>query len=424
MQWLKYIDTRGQCLVYQSQKSSSIKKSTNIKIIGLNLEWNIVRPNGLGFWVSNLDDWTYCYDILKLREYHNNGYQIVIFTNQTQLGEKGRLTLEQFKSLIMSIDKYLNIPFQVFIAIEHGYFVKPVTGLWDVFLQFNNISKFDINHKKSLYIGSQAGRMVNSQRKKDYSSIDYYFSQNIGLYFQTPEQFFQNSKDPIHMRLPVSFHPYYYLSHKSDNYDEKLSDFKSVSEQHIILLVGSPASGKSRLTQQYLTEHIRINQDTLKTVSRCFKAAKIELEKGNSLVIDNTNRDKKIRQKWIELAKEYNIPIDCIYMKNNRNMTLHFNSFRNLKKLKNRVPDIAIYSYFSKLEIPTIEEGFRRFIKLHFDAKFTEPYTKEVLCGYIRDKYSSHPDIDAGGVYIYRRNWSKFDDNNIKGIFKELDTDD
>jgi bifunctional polynucleotide phosphatase/kinase len=423
MSWSEYSDNRGSCLVYQSQKTSIKTNETEndkIKVIGLNLEWNIVRPNGLGFWISNFSDWTYCYDILKLREYHNNGYQIVIFTNQIQLGGKGHLAYEEFRSLIMLIDKYLNIPFQAFIATKNGYFVKPVTGLWDVFLQLNNISKFDIDHKKSLYIGSQAGRMINSHGKKDFSCIDYYFSQNIGLCFRTPEQFFLESKDSKHMKLPVSFHPYYYLTHNCDNYEEKLHEFKSVNEMHIVMLVGSPASGKSRLCQKYLSEHIRINQDTLKTVNRCFKAAIIELEKGNSLIIDNTNRDKKIRQKWIELAKKYNIPIDCIYMKNNRNMTLHFNSYRNLSKSKNKVPDIAIYSYFSKLEPPVQEEGFRRFVKLQFDSNFSGSYTKEVLSGYIRGKYSLNRDME--GVYIYRNNWKMFGDNNIHGQFKTFNS--
>ena len=410
MTWNEYKDYRGSCLVYESINYISKIKPNKIednKILALSLEWNLIKPTGLGFWISNLNDWNYCYDMEQLVKYKHKNYTIAMFSNQTKLGVEGHLTLNDFKNLIKRIDIDLNIPFQLFVSTSNGYFKKPVTGLWEIFLKLNGIYNIHINHKKSIYVGQQAGRKLNSYNKKDNSSVDYYFSQNISLKFKTPEQFFLKSKKARHMRLPLSFHPKLYLCDNA-KYDDELETFKTLNKQHIVILVGSPASGKSRICKKYLNNHIRINQDTLKTVAKCFKKAKMELEKGNSIVVDNTNRNRNIREKWINLAKDYQIPIDCIYVDIIKNMALHFNSFRNLSIVKGKVPDIAIYSYFSKLEPPSQDEGFRYFIRLNVDSDFDDKYTQAILSNYIRDKYDASHVIDI--LPKHNNDWETYDD--------------
>jgi len=71
--------------------------------------------------------------------------------------------------------------------------------------------------------------------------------------------------------------------------------------------VGSAASGKSTFWKTYLPTYVRVNRDTLKTREKCLKVAEESLEKGENLVIDNTNPVKQDRKAYIDLAKKYGI---------------------------------------------------------------------------------------------------------------------
>ncbi len=72
--------------------------------------------------------------------------------------------------------------------------------------------------------------------------------------------------------------------------------------QEMVVLVGSPGAGKSTLVRLHFQTYCRINQDSLKTFAKCKQACEEALTKGQSVVIDNTNRDVKTRALWIEIA--------------------------------------------------------------------------------------------------------------------------
>ena len=62
----------------------------------------------------------------------------------------------------------------------------------------------------------------------------------------------------------------------------------------IVLLVGPPASGKPTVCDSLFPEYVRINQDTLKTIAKCIKAATTSLKSGHSVIVDNTNGSKGV----------------------------------------------------------------------------------------------------------------------------------
>ena len=62
----------------------------------------------------------------------------------------------------------------------------------------------------------------------------------------------------------------------------------------IVLLVGPPASGKSTICDSFFSEYTRINQDTLKTIQKCIKAASVSIKSGRSVIVDNTNANKQV----------------------------------------------------------------------------------------------------------------------------------
>lgn len=70
----------------------------------------------------------------------------------------------------------------------------------------------------------------------------------------------------------------------------------------------SRASGKTSFYRRYFPDHEHVNQDTLGNRDRCLKAAREALEAGRSVVVDNTNRDRKTRKFYVDLAKEQGVP--------------------------------------------------------------------------------------------------------------------
>lgn len=392
MSWTEHKNKFGYCLQYQNNDYLAIKDYIHkpVKVLSLGLVWTLIKPKELGFWIAKSDSWDFCYDIKRIHEYYKKGYQIVIYTNQTLLNNEGHLTIDGFKELIQNVDKELKIPFQVFVATQYGYYLKPIDGMWNL---CNNVNNWEVNLKKSLMVGKNAGRTINSHKIPDKISYDFYFSRNIGIKFKTPEQFFQQSSKIYNFKLPISFNPRYYLQKYRDNYYDKLDKYNihdNSTKQHIILIVGSPASGKSRVCRKYLTNYSRVNQDELKTFNKCYKCAKKYLDEGKNVVVDNTNKDAITRGKWIKLAQEYNISIDCIYIKIVKNMAIHFNKFRNLSNPKKPVPDIAIHTYFKYLQEPSFNEGFRDIITLRYDREFEDNYTEHILNRYIAGKYNAN----------------------------------
>ncbi|MGI0090716.1 MAG: AAA family ATPase [Nitrososphaerales archaeon] len=129
----------------------------------------------------------------------------------------------------------------------------------------------------------------------------------------------------------------------------------TTTSTEIVVLVGIPGSGKSTLAKKRFSNYTRINLDNLRSrrnenieILKC-------LEKGESLVIDNTNSTRKSRIRYIEASKLFGIPIHAIYLDCPLELALRRNALRETKEY---VPDRAVKMYNRILEIPTVEEGF------------------------------------------------------------------
>jgi bifunctional polynucleotide phosphatase/kinase len=127
----------------------------------------------------------------------------------------------------------------------------------------------------------------------------------------TPEKYFLKSSIKLHSEFPLP------SNRLSDlpipvmlEYDPVI--FESASSPEVVLLMAPPASGKSTLSREFVTKHgcTRINQDELKSLASCAKAAKTALSKGESIIVDNTNLNPSTRSQWIALAKEMNVKVE------------------------------------------------------------------------------------------------------------------
>lgn len=105
------------------------------------------------------------------------------------------------------------------------------------------------------------------KRKKDHSCSDRLFAMNVGIPFFTPEQHFQNSKYAEWVK--PEFDPTTAVYSKNISDDKKFQLLSTDTE--VILMLGSPASGKSHFTREHLVKksYVAINRDKLGNWQKC-----------------------------------------------------------------------------------------------------------------------------------------------------------
>lgn len=69
----------------------------------------------------------------SLRQLSNDGYKIVIFTNQGGVGNK-KVNEDLFKQKVENIIEVIKTPVQVFVATKNDIYRKPAPGMWNTFI--------------------------------------------------------------------------------------------------------------------------------------------------------------------------------------------------------------------------------------------------------------------------------------------------
>lgn len=144
----------------------------------------------------------------------------------------------------------------------------------------------------------------------------------------------------------------------------------------ITLFIGSPGAGKSFLAERLETEYfiglpdvscsICISSDKMREVisgdennqdcsREAFRTMELMADYLMSLdfdvLIDATNKTRKSRKQFKNLAKKHKVKFNCIWLKTPLDECLRRNKLRS-----RQVPDNVITSYFEKFEEPTLEE--------------------------------------------------------------------
>lgn len=291
------------------------------KVAAFDFDWTLVHPKDGRKFPKDADDWEWLREIVPeiIKEQYKKGFCIIIFTNQTKAWKQ-----EQIINALST----LGIPVLIAIAMDKAEH-KPAKTLWET-----AVGKRKVNMAESFFVGDALGR------PSDWSNTDLLFAQAIGIKAISPETMFP---------LPTVEHV----------------RIKTKSEQEMVVMVGYPGSGKTSVVKQLLEsspKYVHIDGDALKTPAKMVKQAKDALLNGKSPIIDSTNPTKAGREKFIDLAKEANASVRCVWVTTSMQDAMARNANRH-DRGKPAVPQIVYYVYRKKFEKPIVSEGFAEVIE-------------------------------------------------------------
>ncbi len=387
------INSSGHIL-YWTEPSAKMQTDM-IKILGMDLDWTLIRP--IKGKVHPLDehDWQFLYDAKHMHTIHNKineGYKLVIFTNQGGLLNKksGKMGVEGFKNrwhiILERLQKEFNVkPLMLIASLYDDFNRKPFCGMWE-FLEDMIHSKYNskINRTNSLYVGDMAGR------KGDHSASDLLFAMNLNVEFQVPEVFYniagsnEELENKTETLIKNALEDERVFNSKIVKIPKRISKINAATRdeikallqdkhiQSLVIFVGSPASGKSSwydMNLKDLSESdsgsglTHLGMDTFNgTLAKFHKEVEAELKKGKNVIVDNTNGSSKAREKLATLAKAINkdIQVLAVHFTTEKRICLYQNALRTknvnvceLQKQPNcghNVPAVAIHTYWKHFE--------------------------------------------------------------------------
>ncbi|TKY86240.1 hypothetical protein EX895_005065 [Sporisorium graminicola] len=390
LKWLEPLGPNKTCLhgVYGDPQPSS-------NVAFYDLDGTIVRPKNGKTFPSKTDEYDFEFlfssppragtltVIQRIQERHERGFAVVVITNQKQTAYSAKSGLATWKKKMAHIAAAIDVPMRVLAALGDDEFRKPRLGMWEEFLKRNGDVKVDV--KESFFVGDAAGR----KKTRDHQDTDLKWALNAGLTFFTPEEYFlaraKEYEIPVRPWSPSASVPAtgtlkgliaepedemvtVQLS-ALDTDDDAPRTILGGNEKkpEIVLFVGPPASGKTFLYNRTFTraDYAHVNQDTLGSRDKCLRVVADTIASHQSCVVDNTNRDRKTRKLYIDLAQKLGVTIRCIYFDVPKHVCVHNNHFRahhgpvNEHEVKRKIlPVTAIDSWFAQREVPKKSEGF------------------------------------------------------------------
>ncbi|KAK4904234.1 DNA kinase/phosphatase Pnk1, partial [Elasticomyces elasticus] len=174
--------------------------SRPIKVASFDLDDTVISPKTGNRYERHATSWKWWNRAVpsQLRQLHLDGYLVVILSNQGAISlkddkkslQKETLSSRNFKDQATSVLTQLDFPASIYAATGNDVYRKPRTGMWGQLKLDYGLEPNDIDMEGSFYIGDAAGREQTDKRRKDHAVSDRYLASNIGIPFQTPEEFF------------------------------------------------------------------------------------------------------------------------------------------------------------------------------------------------------------------------------------------
>ncbi len=335
---------------------------------------------------GSADDWTWWHpDVPQvLRAIHEGGLPIALLTNQSgasgaDAAKRGALIRDKLAGIAEALYK-AGVPTCTIAATgSSDFFRKPRPGMWLLAQNLlcaaprvdEGIARASIGHMLRLcsYVGDAAGRSLDEKvaagahtpqktslqksapkRRQDHGLSDLFMACNAGIAFLTPDALFAGitsgtcgnafstaavlacAKD---RHTPRQLFANSQLQQRTDTWQQHLTQLQGLmgASPCVFVSVGGPGSGKSTWAAavcQDLPEAklVIVNQDTLRTKSKCLSVAREALEAGCSVIVDATNVSCQVRSDWIQLAQSLSARSVALLFPSDVQRAMHLNAFR------------------------------------------------------------------------------------------------
>jgi hypothetical protein len=293
-------------------------------------------------------------------DFKNKGYVIAFITNQARYHQGTKAYKKKFENIRLDFENRLGWSPYFFICISNEY-LKPSPKAFVLLCNLlknspykrikiilNNLSKrtsiLGKEYSNCFYCGDASGK-TDPYAPYRYSAVDRNFAANVSKLF----------RDDFNIpNICKYIRPFYFFG----KHTPMTNNF-----QELVINIGNPGSGKSTTSYRFRKWGYKVCvMELLKKESTIEDCVKNNLEKGNSVVLDGMNYSSERRQKFINIAKNMNIPVRFLwFIRDGR----PFNELRGKVKETNTmyyhtkpVPEVAYNNYSKYFEKPTPREGF------------------------------------------------------------------
>ena len=306
------------------------------KIAAFDLDDTLINTKSGKKLAKEMTDWKLMNDKVKpkLQELVKNGYSIIIFTNQKGVGKSGKV--DEFEDKIKAIKDELGINLTAYVSLKDDYNRKPFPGMFEY-----HTSQYPVDKNHSFYVGDAYSNV------EAFSDSDYKFALNNKIPFYIADNYFKE-ENPTPYTKPIKspLEPYY---GKMD--ETKLAE---INKAKYILLVSSPASGKSTFCEKYLPNHLHLSKDDYATPKLYKNAVKDAVNQDKPIVFDNTHANQKSRDETISMLPKN---AEVLYVVRNipKDIAMYLNRYRyyTSRNESKYLPDIAIHVWYKNYEEPT-----------------------------------------------------------------------
>lgn len=329
------------------REDAQARAVASARIAGFDMNDTLVTSKiGAPGYQVTVADWQYYNDDVawKLRELHNEGYKIVIFTNQGNVraaleGKRAQAVRGYVDALVGD----LGVPVLVLVATQKDKFRKPQVGMWD-FLRKSANGGVAVDRAASFYVGDAAGGLG------EHSADDSDFAAAIGLQFHHTRDFFGPPGGSGDRALrdttagPSKLPRVAGDASTSEARGRLMAATEEVEEDPtaripgspiVLVLVGVPGSGKTTFADRLgppapagpragakahgggvqgreASLWRRVCQDLLGNKDACKRAAESCLRQGQSVIIDRTNMTVEQRAVWFMSASFFGAAVHCL----------------------------------------------------------------------------------------------------------------
>ena len=180
MEW----QSNGTLLYLASRAGAPVPIVNSTKVAAFDMDGTLIRTSSGRKFPVGRNDWAWLLPSIPafLRNLHNTGWKVVIFTNQNGIST-GNQPAGDIKGKILDLIKDVGVPMGAFVASADDLYRKPALQMWSYFQDHCN-GGIAVDKAVSVYVGDAGGRPAmwdgSASTKKDFSASDRKFAFNIG----------------------------------------------------------------------------------------------------------------------------------------------------------------------------------------------------------------------------------------------------